>query len=122
MRVNDGARKINLHGGAIFIHNDWYKESTTNLHGVTDIPQSPIAPIEIRDFVYGKLIELSPAKLYPGTLIAGEKGLLARGLSEHHFGNYGGLPADSRGRDRIARLLLQEVYGRYPITVTLRGI
>src|SRR5262245_39239909 len=118
MRVNDGARKINRHGGAIFIHEDWHKVSATDLRVVTDIPQSPVAPIEIRDFVYGKLIELSPATLYPGTLIAGEKGLLARGLVEHHFGNYGGLPADSRDRDRIARLLLQKVNDRYRSEIT----
>ena len=87
-----------------------------------DIPQWPIAPIEIRDFVYGKLIELSPATLYPGALIAGEKGLLARGLSERHFGNYGGLPAGSRERDRIARLLLQEINGHFPDAGSLRGV
>src|SRR5262245_10743719 len=94
MRVRSGARKINRHGGAIFIHEDWEKERSLDARVVSDIPQSSIAPMEIRDFVYGKLIELSPATLYPGTLIAGDKGLLARGLSEHHFGNYGGLPAD----------------------------
>jgi hypothetical protein len=38
---------------------------------------------ESSHFIYGKLIELSPATLYPGALIAGEKGLLARGLDEH---------------------------------------
>jgi hypothetical protein len=43
-------------------------------------PQSPVAPVEIRDFVYGRLIELSPATLYPGSLIAGEKGLLSCGV------------------------------------------
>jgi hypothetical protein len=26
-------------------------------------------PIEIRDFIYGRLIEQSPATLYPGALI-----------------------------------------------------
>jgi hypothetical protein len=106
MRVNDGARKINRHGGAIFIHDDWREDRPIDVRVVADIPQSLIAPVEIRDFVYGKLIELSPATLYPGALIAGEKGLLTRGLSERHFGDYGGLPAGSRDRDRIARLLL----------------
>ena len=89
------------------------KRGELTFASVADIPQSPIAPIEVRDFVYGKLIELSPATLYPGALIAGEKGLLARGLSECHFGNYGGLPAGSSERDRIARLLLQEMNGHF---------
>jgi hypothetical protein len=122
MRVSDGARKINCHGGAIFIHDDWREEKGIDGRAVANIPQWPIAPIEIRDFVYGKLIDLSPATLYPVALIAGEKGLLARGLSECRFGNYGGLPAGSRERDRIAQLLLQEIKDRFPSAGSLRGI
>jgi len=122
MRVSDGARKINRHGGAIFIHDDWREDRPIDVRVVADLPQSPIAPVEIRDFVYGKLIELSPATLYPDTLIASEKGLLARGLSERHFGNYGGLPAGSRDRDHIARLLRQEMNDHFSIAGSLRGI
>src|SRR5262245_49193069 len=122
MRVSDGARKINCHGGAIFIHDDWREEKGIDVRTVTSIPQWPIAPIEIRDFVYGKLIEHSPATLYPDALIAGEKGLLARGLDERHFGNYGGLPACSSDRDRVARLLLQEINDRFPEIGSLRGM
>jgi hypothetical protein len=88
---------------------DWLLEKGNGVRLVADLPPSPIAPIEIRDFIYGKLIELSPVTLYPGTLIAGDKGLLARGLNECHIGNYGGLVASSRERDRIARLLLHEI-------------
>src|SRR5262245_10853083 len=122
MRVSDGARKINRHGGAIFIHDDWREDRPIDVRVVTAIPQAPIAPVEIRDFVYGRLIEISPATLYPGALIAGEKGLLARGLSECHFGDYGGLPAGSGERDRIARLLLQEMNGHFTNAGSLRGV
>src|SRR5215813_2543961 len=122
MRVSDGARKINRIGGAIFIHDDRRAEKGIDVRVAVDIPQSPIAPIAIRDFVYSKLIEISPATLYPGALIAGEKGLLARGLSEGHFDNYGGLPASSRERDHIARLLLQEINSHFPDTGSLRGV
>jgi len=122
MRVSDGARKINCHGGAIFTHDDRLAEKGIDVRVPVDIPQSPIAPIAIRDFVYSKLIEISPATLYPGALITGEKGLLARRLSECHFGNYGGLPAGWRERDRIARLLLQEINGHFPDAGSLRGI
>jgi hypothetical protein len=123
MRVSDGARKINRHGGAIFIHDDWREERAIDFRAVADIPQWPIAPVEIRDFVYGKLIELSPATLYPGALIVGEKGLLSRGLSESHFRNYGGLPAGTRDRDHIARLLLQEMKDHFPSAAnSLRGV
>jgi hypothetical protein len=122
MRVSDGARKINHHGGAIFIHDEWREEKGIGVRVVAAIPQAPIAPVEVRDFVYGKLIDLSPATLYPSALIAGEKGLLARGLSECYLGNYGGLPAGSRERDRIARLLLQEIKDSFPSAGSLRGI
>jgi hypothetical protein len=122
MRVSDGARKTNRHGGAIFIHEDRHEDRAIGVRIVGDNPQSPIAPVEIRDFVYGKLIDLSPATLYPGTLIAGEKGLLTRGLDERHFGDYGGLPASSRERDRVARLLRQEITDRFPSAGSLCGI
>jgi len=122
MRVSDGARKINRIGGAIFIHDDWREEKGIDVRVAADIPQSPIASIEIRDFIYGRLIDLSPATLYPGVLIAGEKGLLARGLSEFHFDTYGGLPAGWGERDRIARLLLQEINGHFPDGGSLRGV
>ncbi|HEY8461370.1 MAG TPA: hypothetical protein VIM99_13365, partial [Blastocatellia bacterium] len=122
MRVSDGARKINRHGGAIFIHDDWREGRAIGAHSITDIPQSPIAPVEIRDFAYGKLIELSPATLYPGALIVGEKGLLSRGLDERHFGDYGGLPAESGERDRIARLLLEEMNAHFLGDGSLRGV
>jgi hypothetical protein len=122
MRVSDGARKINRHGGAIYIHDDWHEDRPIAVRVIADIPQSPIAPAEVRDFVYGRLIELSPATLYPGALIAGENGLLARGLSECHFGDYGGLPAGSRDRDRIARLLLRETIDQFSGADSLRGV
>jgi len=122
MRISDGARKINRHGGAIFIHDDWREEKGIGVRVAADIPQSPIAPIEIRDFVYGKLIEISPATLYPAALIAGEKGLIERRLSECHFDNYGGLRAGSGERDHIARLLLQEIRDYFPSAGSLRGV
>jgi len=31
MRVSDRARKINHHGGAIFIHDDWREEKTIDI-------------------------------------------------------------------------------------------
>jgi hypothetical protein len=122
MRVSDGARKINRPGGAIFIHDDWREEKGIGGRAVADVPPWPIAPLEVRDFVYGRLINISPATLFPSALIAGENGLLARGLSECHFDNYGGLPAGSRDRDRIARLLLQELRDYFPSADSLRGV
>jgi hypothetical protein len=89
MRLSEGARKINRQGGAIYIHD----ETAIVIKPVAEIPLVPLAPIEILDFVYGRLIALSSAERYRGTLIFGEKGLLRRGFDADHFGNYGALPA-----------------------------
>jgi hypothetical protein len=121
MRVSEGARKINHQGGAIFIHDDWREEKGIDVCTVTSISKWPIAPLEIRDFVYGKLIGLSPATLYPDALIAGEKGLLARGLDECHFSNCGGLPAASSGRAPPAIAAARYDPGHFPNAGSLRG-
>jgi hypothetical protein len=96
MRVSDGARKINRHGGAIYVHEKY--ESAIHTAGFLqkrfheNVPQSPLASIELRDHVYNQLIQLSPATCYRDILILGEKGLSARGLKDDRFSNYGGLP------------------------------
>jgi len=118
MRIREGAQKINRQGGAIFVHED----EVIDVREVVEVTQSPIAPTTLRDFVYGRLLELSPAKLYRSTLIAGEKGLLARGFDERHFGNYGALPAEWRARERITRQLLREASDQFQRTDSLRGI
>jgi hypothetical protein len=122
MKVKKGAVKINDQGGAVFIHKDRRKESEIAGYIAANPTQAPLAPIEVRDYVYSKLIHLSPATRYPSALIAGDKGLAARGLSEQHLNGYGGLPAESRERDRIARQLLKEVKQRFPQISSLRGV
>ncbi len=122
MRVSEGARKINRQGGAIFIHEDRLEETPIDAREVIQIVQSPIAPIEARDFVYGRLIQLSPVELHRCTLINGKTGLLARGLDERHFGSYGGLPAEWRARERIARQLQLEANEYFHCADSLRGI
>ncbi len=82
MRVSKGAQKINRCGGAIFIHEDWRKARAIDIPFNVDFPQSPLAPIEVRDFVYNLLIDLSPAERYRGILILGEKGGV-----DHRFGH-----------------------------------
>ncbi len=65
MRVSDGARKINRHGGAIYVHEKGESQVQSPFRIQTKIveefPQSPLAPIELRDFIYSTLISLSPA-------------------------------------------------------------
>src|SRR5262245_48374301 len=95
MRLREGARKINHQGGAIYIHEDKAGWSLSNSQALkkaaSNVLQSPLASIETRDFIYSTLIRLSPAAHYFEWLIAGEKGLLARGFSGHQLDNYGSL-------------------------------
>lgn len=125
MRVADGARKINGHGGAIHIHI----ERAAIISGATRALclraaklRSPLAPIEVRDYVYNSLIRLSPATRYRSALISSAKGLLARGGGRDSYNRYGGLPADWEDRERLCRLLLQETSAWYHTADSLRGV
>jgi hypothetical protein len=104
MRIKTGARKINAQGGAIFIHGDGSVPSRIIVNPV----KAPLAPIEIRDTLYSQLINVSPATHFRRLFITGENGLLTRGLNKRHLGNYGGLPAEWRERDRLARQIQKE--------------
>ena len=76
MRVGEGARKINRHGGAIHLHNGERQSLSPIAHALytcASEPQSPIAPIEFRNRVYRSLIRLSPATHYHGALISGAR-------------------------------------------------
>ncbi|HMS42171.1 MAG TPA: toprim domain-containing protein, partial [Pyrinomonadaceae bacterium] len=63
-------------------------------------PKVELAPIEIRDFAYRKLIELAPA-INSKEIIDGEKGLRSRKILD--FENYGALPPTMAERTAIAR-------------------
>lgn len=126
MRVSDGARKINRHGGAIYAHEEGESRTQKPVRLQTKIveefPQSPLAPIELRDFAYSSLIRLSPAANYYESLIAAEKGLLPRGFKARHFDNYGGLPPSFDERNRLVRQLLRDAQSQFQIPDLLRGV
>jgi len=126
MRVCEGARKINRHGGAIHVHDGNGPPTLLPPYAKTklseDVPQSPLAPIEERDFVYSTLIRLSPAANYYGSLIAAEKGLLPRGFKARDFVNYGGLPSSFDERNRLVRQLLKDGTPQFQTPDWLRGV
>jgi hypothetical protein len=125
MRVADGARKINNHGGAIHLHIGGRQSLfpiARALYPRASEPQSPIAPIEVRDRFYRSLIRLSPATRYQGALISGAKGLLERGLGRDRFDRYGGLPATWEERESLCRRLLQEINEGHQTADPLRGV
>lgn len=76
-----------------------------------------LAPIEIRDFVYRKLIELAPAT-DSKEIIDGEEGLRARKILD--FEKYGSLPQTQFERRELAREIRQEINQKFPDLVGKR--
>ncbi len=74
-------------------------------------PKLQLAPIEIRDFVYRKLITLAPAT-DSSEIISGEKGLLARKILD--FENYGALPPTQSDRREIAKIVRNSINRKFP--------
>ena len=70
-----------------------------------------LAPIEIRDFAYRKLIELSPAT-GSQTIIDGPKGLRARKILDFH--NYGSLASKQSERDQLAKIIRCAINQEFP--------
>jgi hypothetical protein len=77
-------------------------------------PATELAPLEVRDAVYRRLIQISPATGHAAELIEGEHGLLSRGFTEEDFPRFGSLPATAAGRSALARELRMFVRGRFP--------
>lgn len=87
---------------ALFIPTAHHRQNTLN-HIIANA--SELAPLEIRDAVYSKLLELSPAWKYERELITGERGLLARGFKAEDVSRFGALPARAVERDALAQVL-----------------
>lgn len=76
---------------------------------------SELAPLEIRDAVYSKLIELSPVWRYERELVVSERGLLARGFSRDDLRRFGALPPRVVERDALARMINEMLKDDLPI-------
>lgn len=74
-------------------------------------PKFELAPIEIRDFVYRKLIALAPAT-DSDEIVNGEKGLRARKILD--FENYGALPQNGSDRRELAKIIRSAVNRTFP--------
>jgi hypothetical protein len=73
--------------------------------------KAELAPIEIRDFAYRKLIALSPA-IESDEIINGPKGLRPRKILD--FENYGSLPQKQNERRKIAKIIRNLICRRFP--------
>lgn len=100
-RVNENADRVSRTGWGVFYHEKSLFES-----GPFPFPRRPppkkaeLAPLEIRDFAYRKLIELAPAT-DSKEIIGGEKGLRVRKIFD--FENYGALPQTQSERRELAK-------------------
>jgi hypothetical protein len=122
MRVHKGARRINQHGGAIFVHAPDSEKPFLYLRPQQGAPDAAPAPAKIRDVIYQTLIRLSPATRYRRELVEGVKGLRVRGFAENHLEGYGALPPQARERDLLAKEILRTVNEQCPEITTLCGI
>lgn len=105
-RIIERADRVSRHGWGVFFHE---KSALTGGASQVPFPFEPrlkkqaeplLAPLAVRDFVYRKLIELSPAAKCK-EITDGDKGLRTRKILD--FESYGSLPQMSQERDKIAK-------------------
>jgi hypothetical protein len=117
-RISQGADRVSHTGWGVFYHEQ-------SLFGNSPIPcpskpptkKVELAPIEIRDFAYRKLIELSPATQSP-TTIDGPKGLRARKIFNFH--DYGSLSTKQNERNSLAKIIRLAINREFPEFVKYR--
>jgi hypothetical protein len=111
-RVIDRADRVSRTGWGVFYHEK-------SLFPVEPLPfprrpppkKAELAPIEIRDFAYRKLIELAPAT-GSEEIIDGPKGLRARKILD--FENYGSLPQSRDARAALAKHIRNSINRYFP--------
>lgn len=119
-RVTTNADRVSRTGWGVFHH-----EKTLFLNHFDppfaprrdSLPKPALAPIEIRDFVYRKLIALAPAT-DSAEIIDGEKGLRARKIID--FENYGALPQSRGERRELAKFIRNSINRQFPDYVRRR--
>lgn len=117
-RITEGADRVSRTGWGVFYHEK-------SLFSVEPFPfprrpppeRTELAPLEVRDFVYRKLIELAPAT-DSKEIIDGEKGLRARKIFD--FENYGALPQTQSKRRDLAKEIRRLVNQKFPDYVRRR--
>lgn len=111
-RVVERADRVSRTGWGVFYHEK-------SLFPIEPFPfprrpppkKAELAPLEIRDFAYRKLIELAPAT-DSKEIVDGPKGLRARKILD--FENYGSLPQKQAERARLAREIRRLVNLKFP--------
>ncbi len=111
-RITTNADRVSRTGWGVFYH-----EKSLSARLSLPFPAKPppkkteLAPIEIRDFVYRKLIALSPATRFP-EIIDGPQGLRSRKIL--NFKDFGSLPPTNSERRELARLIRKSINRKFP--------
>lgn len=106
------ADRVSRTGWGVFYHEKSVSAPST-LPFPAKLPpkKTELAPIEIRDFVYRKLIALSPATRFP-EIIDGPKGLRSRKIL--NFEDFGSLPYAFSERRELAKIIRAAVNREFP--------
>jgi len=111
-RIVTNADRVSRTGWGVFYHDkSLFAESRLPLPSKPPPKKPELAPIEIRDFAYRKLIALSPAN-NSEILINGKSGLLERKIFD--FQNYGSLPQNQAKRNKLAQVIRQSLNRTFP--------
>ena len=111
-RITTNADRVSRRGWGVFYHEKSLSaRSALPFLAIRRPKKTELAPIEIRDFVYRKLIALSPATRFP-EIIDGPKGLRSRKILD--FENYGSLPQSRAQREDIAKLIRISINREFP--------
>lgn len=111
-RIIQNANRVSRTGWGVFYHENSFSDFQTLPCPKKHSAKKPeLAPIEIRDFAYRKLIELAPAT-NSNEIINGPKGLRERKILD--FENYGSLPQNQTVRTAIARKIRRLINQNFP--------
>jgi hypothetical protein len=111
-RITTNADRVSRTGWGVFYH-----EKSLSARSPLPFPAKPppkkteLAPIEVRNFAYRKLIELAPA-MSSKEILDGEKGLRARKIQD--FENYGSLPQTQEERRELAKEIRRLINQNFP--------
>ena len=111
-RVIQNADRVSRTGWGVFYHEKSLFGEAPLPFPAKPPPQKPeLAPIEIRDFAYRKLIELAPAT-NAKEIINGQKGLRSRKIL--NFEDFGSLPPTQSERSELAKLIRSLLNREFP--------
>lgn len=103
------ADRISSQGWGVYYHfvTDYFRSKKSELRTNRKHPrQIPAQNLELRDRVYSKLIEISPAASN-SKIIYGKGGLAERGISD--ISGYGSLPKNAFDREMLTAFLVKEL-------------